>query len=178
MPLSRRPGVVRSGWLSKEGPHTLSKAFPSRRFCVVVDGRLEYYEEKGVPLHLQAGGSSGCELTDWNLVVHVMQPDAQGVAIGDIITAIDGLELGKPLDAEINARGLNKASSSHKLALLRPKGDVPLADALVESIGRDRIQITPKELNTRPPYVFIANGEASRNDWLEAIEQHARSLTG
>ena len=168
--------MVRCGWLSKEGAHALSRAFPSQRFCVLVDGRLEYYEERVVILPVQRDGSSGCEVTNWNLVVHVLEPDPQGVAVGDIITAVDGFELSsRTLNEQITA-GVGRNGVSYKLTVLRPKGDVQLADALVESIGRDRLQITPKHLTTRPPFVFIANGSGGRDEWLEAIDSHVREV--
>ena len=169
--------MVRCGWLSKEGAHTLSRAFPSQRFCVLVDGRLEYYEERQVILPVQRDGSSGCEVTNWNLVVHVLEPDAQGVAVGDIVTGIDGFELSSCTLNEQLTAGVAGNGANYKLMVLRPKGDVQLADALVQSIGRDRIQITPKELSTRPPFIFIANGASGRDEWLEAIEHHASDFS-
>ena len=88
-----RPGVLKRGWLFKEGAHTLSRAFPSRRFCIVVDGRLEYYEERQVLLRLLPDGSTGVSLNKWNLVLHE-QNDGQGVLVGDIITKVNGMDLG------------------------------------------------------------------------------------
>jgi hypothetical protein len=174
-----RPGVLMCGWLSKEGPHTLSRAFPSRRFCVLVDARLEYYEERQVQLNPAADGSSGIELNPWNLVVHVLEPHDQGVAVGDIAIAIDGVELGdRPLNDVLSAQ-VQRLGIAHKLTVLRPKGEVPLAGAQVECIGKDRMQITPspRELLTpRPPYVFIANRPDARDDWFEAVEQCIQQL--
>ena len=178
-PLCGRPDVRMCGWLSKEGAHTLSRAFPSRRFCVLVDGRLEYYEERSVLLSMQSDGSSGVELTDWNLVVHVPAHGRPGLAVGDIVTAVDGVELGpRKLNTVISSHAA-RLSTPFKLKMLRPKGEVALVGACVEAIGRDRMQVTPSPrevLDTRPPYVFIADCESTRDDWLDAVRNEASGM--
>ena len=67
----------------------------------------------------------------------------------------------------------------YKLTVLRPKGEVPLDGAQLAKMGRDRLQVTPspKELlDSRPPYVFIADQEMDRNSWFEAIEQMQQQM--
>ena len=171
--LSSRPGVLKSGWLSKEGASTLSRAFPSRRFCIVVDGRLEYYEEKQVVLRLLVDGTTGVALNMWNLVLHE-QHDGQSVLVGDIITRLDGAELGAETLNDAIASLDGRRAAQFKVTLLRPKGEVPLEGAQLAKIGRERMQVTPcpRELvEPRPPYVFIAEREEERNEWHDAVEQ-------
>ena len=176
-----RPGVLKRGWLFKEGAHTLSRAFPSRRFCIVVDGRLEYYEERQVLLRLLPDGSTGVSLNKWNLVLHE-QNDGQGVLVGDIITKVNGMDLGlQMLNDVVSSAPPRRRAGAHraepfKLTVMRPKGEVPLVGAALLRIGRDRLQVTPSPrgvVDSRPPYGFIADGESDRNEWHAAIEQCA-----
>jgi len=171
-PAGGRPGVLKRGWLSKEGAHTLSRAFPSRRFCIVVDGRLEYYEERQVLLKLLQDGTTGVSLNSWNLVLHEQQ-DGQGVLVGDIVTKVDGIELGLQSLGDVLTTTAVRRGVPFKLTVLRPKGEVPLVGAQLAKIGRERLQVTPspRELvEPRPPYVFIAEREDERDTWHEAIE--------
>ena len=174
-----RPGVLKRGWLFKEGAHTLSRAFPSRRFCIVVDGRLEYYEERQVLLRLLPDGSTGVSLNKWNLVLHE-QHDGQGVLVGDIVTKVNGMDLGLQMLNDVVSSAPRRAGAHRaepfKLTVMRPKGEVPLVGAEVLKIGRDRLQVTPSPrevVDSRPPYVFIADGESDRNRWHAAVEQCA-----
>jgi len=177
-PAQSRPGVLKRGWLSKEGAHTLSRAFPSRRFCIVVDGRLEYYEERQVQLKLLQDGTTGISLNNWNLVLHEQQ-DGLGVLVGDIVTKLDGSDLGLQTlnDVIVGLQGGVRRSSPYKLTVLRPKGEVPLVGAQMVKIGRDRLQVTPSPcdlVDARPPYVFIAETDGDRDAWHAAIELSAQ----
>ena len=171
MAIASRPGVLRCGFLDKEGGGMLSRAFPSRRFFILLSmGRLEYYEEK--QLRIAKGSdedlAGAVDLNSWNLAVFVRPPlvDAAGrpgLAIGDILTACDGVALtgGNGLRAALGDR-----SSAHVLTLLRAKGEVPLRGALVEAVGdvRLRITVSPNEpTDGRPPYLLIAQDTASRD---------------
>ena len=95
----RRPGVVLAEWLVKEGGTKLSSAFPSRRFCVLLDQKVEYYELRSAKLRLRRGGSAetGLRLNDWNLVMHVVPGHSAAdsdILVGDVVTAVDGKQLG------------------------------------------------------------------------------------
>ena len=174
-----RPNIEMCGWLSKEGPNTLSRAFPSRRFCVLVDGRVEYYEEREVLLFQMSDGSTGVELNGWNLVVHVLEPDPQGLAVGDIVIAIDGVDLGTRNFKTVLSYQVRRPGVAQKLSVLRPKGDIPLEGAAVELIGKNKLQIPPAltgAVRHRPPYVFIANQSLTRDEWFEAVEQCIQEL--
>ena len=171
--LGSRPGVCLCGWLLKEGAHTLSRAFPSRRFCVVVDSRLEYYEERTALLSLLPDGSTGVALNKWNLVLHE-QHGGRSVMVGDIVTKVDGVNLGVRLLNEVIASHAAGCGVPFKLTVLRPKGEVPLLGAEITKLGCDRVQIrpSPKQLiDHRPPYVLIAERESERNEWFDALEE-------
>ena len=175
-PAQGRPGVLKHGWLAKEGAYTLSRAFPSRRFCIVVDGRLEYYEERQVLLKLLPDSTTGISLNNWNLVLHEQQ-DGQGVLVGDIVTKVDGSELGLKTLNDVIASHAARPSTPFKLTVLRPKGEVPLVNSQLAKMGRDKLQVTPspRELvDSRPPYVFIADREADRDEWHDAIQRSAQ----
>lgn len=184
--LRSRPGVRRCGWLSKEGANALSRAFPSRRFCVLLDTTLEYYEEREIsclpPAESDgAGPSLGFDTNDWNLVVHVhlgAPAGARGgLLVGDIVIAVDGVALEGRLLHDVVSGTVARRGAASRLSLLRPKGEVPLAGAAVTQIGQDRLRVAPSPSELldprRGPYVFIAPGYSERDDWFWDIQQRA-----
>ena len=174
---ARRPGVLQLGWLSKEGAHTLSRAFPSRRFFILTSqGRLEYYEEKTVQ---QRRGSDPGHLNDWNLVVFcgALEGNSKHVlAVGDVVMAVNNAALGQQSLHDVLSTRVS--GEPYTLTILRPKGEVPVLGAKIELIPNSlRVRITPslKELlAVRPPYVLIASCEGERDEWYAALEECAR----
>merc|ERR1712060_337398 len=82
-----------------------SATFPSHRFCTLMNGRLEYYEERLVRLNAPASDAPlklGLNLNEWNLVIHV-QPGSctmRIIDVGDVVTAFNGVPLGDQLLAQ------------------------------------------------------------------------------
>ena len=85
--LGSRPGVVACGWLSKEGEGAIARAFPSRRFCCLIEGRfsLEYYKE------VTTTATSSAHVNEWNLCLHSSAPS--GLAVGDVVVKHQGVPL-------------------------------------------------------------------------------------
>ena len=132
---ARRPGILKIGWLRKEGASTLSRWIPSWRFFILTNqGRLEYYEQLSLRQALHSGGAAA-DLNDWNLVVFVGigGQAKQALAVGDVIVAVDGTALGTRSLANVLAdRALGRTST---LTILRPKGSVPIFGSHVEQLA-------------------------------------------
>jgi len=180
--LASRPGVVRMGFLQKEGPHTLSRAFPSKRFFVALsNGRLEYYEERTVKLQQKTAGalSDNVSLNEWNLVVYVssflLEQSSSALCIGDVLVACDGVAL---TGEDVLLAAVGDGSRPRTLTLLRPKGEVPVVNSICDRIGDTRLRITVSrehEMVSRPPFVLIATDATARDEWLDSVQAAARA---
>ena len=182
--LGSRPGVLRVGFLHKEGGNALTRIFTAKRFFVLLGGRLEYYEERRLKIapSKEDDDIAGIKTNDWNLVVFIRPtkyqdaPGRPGFVLGDVLIACDGALLeGGNLSAALADR-----TTAHTITLLRRKGEVPLGRALFESVGETRLRITvaTKELVQppgRPPYLLIAPDQPSRDAWLQALTLAAAS---
>ena len=180
--VDKRPGLVLADWLVKEGGTRLSAAFPSRRFCMLMARKLEYYEQRVVKLRPKKGAATklGINLNEWNLVVHVKPghvasgESSGGVLVGDVLTAIDGQGVHSGMLADdLECR----ADKTCVLTLLRQKGEIPLTAGSVEAIGKRHggyafhIQPSPRELldSTRSAFVFVAPDEAAVIRWCDSV---------
>lgn len=178
--IDKRPSLVLADWLVKEGGTRLSAAFPSRRFCMLMARKLEYYEQREVKLRPKKGAATklGINLNEWNLVVHVkpghVASGESGVQVGDVLTAIDGEGVRSGMLADdLECR----AEKTCVVTLLRQKGEIPLPSGSVEPIGKRhsgyafQIQPSPRELldSTRSAFVFVAPDEASVIRWCDSV---------
>ena len=174
--LPTRPGVRLTGWLHKEGAGPLSSACPSRRYCVLLKSKLEYYEERHVSV-LARQGQLGVNLNDWNLVVLVKPGSAAAVAARGgrrCRRARDGTALeGRQLKDMV---GPLRQDAPYQLQVLRRKGEIPLSGASVAKIGKRHagaafeLTPSPREMGTpaaapsssSPPTRRPATGGATR----------------
>ena len=180
--LGSRPGVLRVGFLQKEGGNALTRIFTAKRFFVLLGGRLEYYEERRLKIAPSKGDDdiAGIKTNDWNLVVFIRPtkyqdaPGRPGFVLGDVL-------IGTARCSRCNlSAALADRTTAHTITVLRRKGEVPLGRALFESVGETRLRITvaTKELVQppgRPPYLLIAPDARSRDAWLQALQQAAAS---
>ncbi len=162
--LGSRPGVVACGWLSKEGEGAIARAFPSRRFCCLIEGRfsLEYYKE------VTTTATSSAHVNEWNLCLHSSAPS--GLAVGDVVVKHQGVPLdGRRFVADSTERPT-------EVTVLRLKGTILLAGASLTRVGRDRLQVAPPPQTLfdgrRGAYMLISDDEATRDDWFSAIQSH------
>ena len=174
--------------LAKEGGTSLSRAFPSKRFFVLLGiGRLEYYKECSVRLSASQGSSddiaAAIELNEWGLVVFVhaqLQQISTRIAVGDILMSANGVPvLGGNLRVALDSRAATMGE--HVLDILRPRGEIPIRGALAEAVGETRLRITVsrKELiDSRPPYLLIAPNAQCRDEWLQLVQAVAHTSAG
>ena len=170
--LPTRPGVRLTGWLHKEGAGPLSSAFPSRRYCVLLKSKLEYYEERHVSV-LARQGQLGVNLNDWNLVVLVKPGSAAAASqleVGDVVVGLDGTALeGRQLKDMV---GPLRQDAPYQLQVLRRKGEIPLAGAAFE------LTPSPREMvdTSRGAFVLIAADAPTCDRWCDALSDTLRSL--
>ena len=181
---STRPGVRLTGWLHKEGAGPLSSAFPSRRYCVLLKSKLEYYEERHISV-LARQGQLGVNLNDWNLVVLVKPGSAAAASqleVGDVVVGLDGTALeGRQLKDMV---GPLRQDAPYQLQVLRRKGEIPLAGAAVAKIGKRHagaafeLTPSPREMvdTSRGAFVLIAADAPTCDRWCDALSDTLRSL--
>ena len=182
--LPTRPGVRLTGWLHKEGAGPLSSAFPSRRYCVLLKSKLEYYEERHISV-LARQGQLGVNLNDWNLVVLVKPGSAAAASqleVGDVVVGLDGTALeGRQLKDMV---GPLRQDAPYQLQVLRRKGEIPLSGATVAKIGKRHagaafeLTPSPREMvdTSRGAFVLIAADAPTCDRWCDALSDALRSL--